>query len=95
MVGWVKCGRKRWRIVGVYMEKNGIEGTLRNLEKWIGNKDGSVKTIVGTLILEQGEREREGGESQMGWRTTVIERRTNSKNGKLNTEDRILLNFIE
>lgn len=61
MVGWVKCGRKRWRIVGVYVEKNEIEGTLRNLKKWIGNKDGSVKTIVGTLILEQGERERGGG----------------------------------
>lgn len=41
-----------------------------------------------------GRRER-GGESQTGWRTTVMQRRTNSKDGKLNIEGRILLNFIE
>lgn len=45
MVGWVKCGRKRWRRVAVYVEKNGIEGILRNLEKWIGNKDESMKLL--------------------------------------------------
>lgn len=38
IIGSVRRGKERWRIIGVYVSKN-IEEVLRKLEKWMERKE--------------------------------------------------------
>lgn len=75
--GRVKRGEEKWRIVGVYTEKNKMEGTLQELEKWVGTKERGVRTIVGGDF--NARTGREGKEKE--WRTgrRVVEREEKGK----------------
>lgn len=46
MVGYVRQCRKKWRLVGVYVNGD-IEQKLRKVEHWIEDKEDGVKTIIG------------------------------------------------
>lgn len=49
----VKVGRKRWRIIGVYVHGN-MEGMLKDMEEWLeGKKVGNRILIGGDLTREQ------------------------------------------
>lgn len=43
----VKRRKERWRIVGVYIGKGEMERVLQDLEEWIGNREQSIRSIVG------------------------------------------------
>lgn len=47
MVGMVKSGKERWRIVGVHVGKGGMGRVLQDLEKWVGHREEGNVTIVG------------------------------------------------
>ncbi|EZA49489.1 hypothetical protein X777_12283 [Ooceraea biroi] len=90
MVGKIRCGRERWRVVGVYVNGD-IEEKLERLEEWVEGKEEGVKTIIGRDFnartggegrIMMGEEEKEGGGRK-------------SRDGKVNREGRILLNFLE
>lgn len=96
MVGRVGVKEDRWRIVGVYVNRNELEDTLGVLENWTrGDED--LKTIVegGTLI--QGLCGREGGsvEEEVEALERGEGRKRRSKDGKVNGEGRKLVEFIE
>jgi len=97
MVGRVRMGEQRWRIVGVYVKEN-IRETLRKLERWMEEKEKGVLSLIGGdfnaitgekgggIVLEGGidkEREDEG------------KRIRNSKDRKMNREGKLLVEFLE
>jgi len=46
MIGNVRVGKERWRIIGVYVGGN-IQETLQELEKWVEEKDEDRRILVG------------------------------------------------
>lgn len=55
--GRVRKGTERWRIVGVYGKKEGLEGILGDLERWADEREEGIRTIVGgTLMRGRGGR---------------------------------------
>lgn len=46
IIGSVRRGKERWRIIGVYVSRN-IEEVLRKLEKWMERKEEECKVIIG------------------------------------------------
>lgn len=46
IVGRIKEGRRSWRIVEVYVKDNMGE-MLQELERWVGEKERQVETIIG------------------------------------------------
>lgn len=94
MVVKIRRGTERWRMVGVYAKKEGLEGILKDLERWTEEREEGIKTIIGgdfnarteregVGVEEKGDRDREGREGRR------------SKDGKLDKEGRILVKFIE
>jgi len=78
IVGEVRQGREKWKIVGVYAS-GGIERMLQKLEFWIEEKEEGIKTIVGgdfnartawegggVVIVEQEGKGEEGKEAVKG-----------------------------
>lgn len=63
LMGRVKNGRKRWRIVGVYVKGN-IEGTLQRLQQWMGGREIKVRTVIGGDF--NARTRREGGDGRRG-----------------------------
>jgi len=47
MMGIVRRGKKRWRIVGVYGRREEMEKTLDELGKWAEEGEEKVMTLVG------------------------------------------------
>lgn len=45
MVGYVRQDRERWRIVGVYVNRD-IEQKLRKVEHWMEDKEKGLRTII-------------------------------------------------
>lgn len=94
IVGRVKVGEERWRIVGVYVGRRGIGETLQELDEWIGGEGDSEKTIIGgdfnartgtegggIMGEEEEGREEEGGRM--------------FKDVMVNREGRLLMDFLE
>ncbi|EZA56066.1 hypothetical protein X777_03893 [Ooceraea biroi] len=88
MVGKIRCGRKRWRVIGMYVNGD-IEEKLERLEEWVEGKEEGAKMIIGGDFnartgseggIMMGEEKEEGGGRK-------------SKDGKVR-EERILLNFL-
>lgn len=46
IVGRIKEGKRSWRIVGVYVKDN-MREILQELERWVGEKERQVETIIG------------------------------------------------
>lgn len=57
IIGSVRRGKERWRIIGVYVSRN-IEEVLRKLEKWMERKEEECRVIIGDFNARTG---REGG----------------------------------
>jgi len=58
VMGKVKMGKQKWRIIGVYVNGN-MEEMLREIEEWIEEKEEGVYTIEGDFKARTGG---EGGE---------------------------------
>lgn len=46
MVGGVKKGKKKWRIMRVFARKDDLEKILREMENWTDERKEGVRTIV-------------------------------------------------
>lgn len=44
MVSRIKRGKKKWRIVGVYISGN-LDGTLRKMEQWVEERESGIETL--------------------------------------------------
>lgn len=93
IMGKVRNGKERWRIIGVYVGKNGIKGTLQTLEKWMGEREAGIRTIIGGDFNARTGREG-GGIIEMEGEGGDREGRQ-SKDRKVNKEGRLLVNLIE
>lgn len=95
MMGYVKQGRERWRIVEVYINGD-IEQKLQKVEQWMEDREEGVKTIRrGDFNARTGV---ESGGIVKGDEMGEEGQKRRSKNRKLDREDRILdriLEFIE
>jgi len=82
-------GKERWRIIGVYV-KEGIEGMMRKIEKWMDKGEEGRRLIIGgDFNARVGDKgggfEGEGGE--------IRERKV--KDGVINAEGRRLVKWME
>lgn len=59
MIGRVKRGEERWRVVGVYIWEN-LDWTLEKIGRWTEEKNIGIKTLMGGILM-QGQEEREKG----------------------------------
>lgn len=66
MTGKVSLGRKWWRLVGVYVNKN-LKRKMEKLREWIENREEEVKVLIGGTFKartgRKGGSEREKGKS--------------------------------
>lgn len=88
IVGRMRYEKERWRIVKSYMSEV-MEEALKELEQWIEDREESVRTLMGGGgILMRGQEvvEREGDKGRS---------RRQSKDGKVNREERMLVEFIK
>lgn len=86
----LRCGKERWRVVGVYVNGD-MEKKLRDLRGWIEEKQYKVRILIvgdfnaktkkeeGSVAVQNGERE---------------ETRRESKDKKINREEKKLIKFI-
>jgi len=84
MVGRVKLGKQRWRIVYI---KGNMEEMLQRLEEWVEEMGREVCTLIGGDF--NARTGTEGGEWEMGEETEGIMKeeegkKRKSKNGKIN-----------
>lgn len=53
MMGKVRIGKEKWRVIRVYARararvgKNGMEGTVQALDKWMSEKEAIMRTVIG------------------------------------------------
>lgn len=93
MMGKVRIWKEKWRITGVYIGKNGMEGTLQVLEKWMEGKETGTWTIIGGDF--NARTGRKGGGVTDGEEEGAEGRGRQSKDSKTNKEGRLLVDFIE
>lgn len=95
VIGRVKRGKERWRIVGVYVNKD-IERMLQEVERSVGYKEYGVYTLVGrdfdARTGKEGERVKMGEMGEEEEETGG--RRRESKDKKMNKEGRMLVEFL-
>ncbi|XP_067207866.1 golgin subfamily A member 6-like protein 22 [Linepithema humile] len=93
----IRKGKQKWRVVGVYVNQN-MEEMLQSMEQWVGEKEMEVNTIIGgdfnarTGVEEGGIEIGEEGENGIG---RGEGRKRKSKNGKINREGRVMMEFLE
>lgn len=90
IAGRIRCGEKRWRIAGVYVNGD-MEEKLEGIREWVEERGSGVKTLIGGDFnartgREGGKINVDGGEEEEGRR---------SKDGKMNREGRELVSFIK
>lgn len=83
MMKYVKQGRERWRIVGVYANGN-IEQKLWKVEHWMEDKEEGIKTIIRGDFNARTGKEDGGAVKDDEMENEGQGRR--SKDGKLNRE---------
>lgn len=93
MMGRIRRGTERWKIVRVYAKKEGLEGTLEDLKRWAEKREEGIKTIVGGDFNARTRREG-GGVEEKDDEDRKERKERRSKNGKLDKEEKILV-FIE
>lgn len=93
MVGAVKVGEERWKIIGVYVNGN-MEEMLKKMEKWMDGRGDGCKVLIGgdfnARTGREGGRIKEGEEYRSGDRKS-----RKSKDGKMNKEGKKLIEVIE
>lgn len=55
VVGEIRRGSEKWRIIGVYVSK-GVEVISNSLEKWVDKWEKELIVLGGILMQEQGRR---------------------------------------
>lgn len=75
VIGRVKWGGERWRIIGVYTKKEEMKKTLGELERWAEEKEEEVLTTVGIAFNVRTESEGGGVGMIHKWRERERERR--------------------
>jgi len=93
MVGRIRQKKESWRVVGVYVGE-GLEKTLKGLEKWMEEKEEGVLTIVGGDFNARTGNEGGGVEVIEESGRVKEEKSRRSKDEKINGEGRKLLNFL-
>ncbi|XP_029176098.1 trichohyalin-like [Nylanderia fulva] len=94
VVGRVKIGKEKWRVIGVYVGE-GIEKACREMEKWTEEKEEEVYTIIGgDFNARTGQeggriRDKENAEEER-----KEEKKRKSKDKLINAEGRKLLEFM-
>lgn len=83
---------KRWRIIKIYVERDRLE-KLQALEKWISEEEPRTKIIIGEDFNARTGRE-EGEVTEMG-KKRLKESGRQSRDRKINREDKLLVDFIE
>nr|XP_012235057.1 PREDICTED: trichohyalin-like [Linepithema humile] len=74
MVGNIKIGEKRWKIIGVYVRREGIDRTLEELEGWMEKEEEEKGILMGGDFNARTGREGGGIEGSVergeedGWR---------------------------
>ncbi|XP_067208522.1 golgin subfamily A member 6-like protein 22 [Linepithema humile] len=97
IIGRIRKGKQKWRVVGVYVNGN-MEEMLQSIEQWVGEKEMEVNTIIGgdfnarTGVEERGIEIGEEGEDGIG---RGEGRRRKSKDKKINREGRVMVEFLE
>lgn len=61
MIGRVKVGGERWRIVGVYIRER-VEEAFKEMEQWTKENEGVYTIIGGDFNARTGKGGRIGGE---------------------------------
>lgn len=65
MMGNVKVGEERWRIIGVYVGRENMEEILRELGEWVEGKERGGRTIMGGDFNARTGREGGGVEEEL------------------------------
>lgn len=88
----VKVEKEKWRIIGVYINRD-IEGKLQRVRDWgEGKKERRLTVIGGDFNARTGEEGGGVGEREMDDEDRKKVRR--SKDGRVNREGRVLVEFI-
>lgn len=94
IIGNVRRGKERWKIIGVYVNRN-IEDVLRKLEKWMERKEEEFRVIIGgDFNARTGREGGRLGELEDEHRSEARKSR-NSKDRKMNKERKKLVEMIE
>lgn len=87
----IKLGRARWRLVGVYINRD-IEARLEGIKEWMEEKDTGGRTVVGRDFNGR-TGGKGGGVKKDDWEIAGGDRKLRGK--KINREEKILLSRIE
>lgn len=93
IIGKVKVGKEKWKIIGVYVNGD-IEGKLQRVGEWGERKEGGRLTVIGGDFNARTEEEG-GGMGEWGVSDEEEEKARRSKDGKVNREGRVLVDFVE
>lgn len=94
MVGMVTLRKEKWRIVGIYVNED-LEEKLRSIEGWVEDRNGGIKTLIsGDFNARTGSEGRSVEiEEEVGDSREMRSRK--SKDGMINREGRLLVDWIE
>jgi len=86
ILGDIKQGKERWRIIGVYVDE-GIKVMVKKVENWMGRAGESHKTLLGGDFNARIGRVGGGYEGESGERK--------AKDERINGEGRKLIEWVE
>lgn len=59
MIGRIKRGEEKWKIMEVYVGKGEMKKILKELEEWIENREEGIQTIIGDFNVRIGGERKE------------------------------------